>query len=111
MNSEAVTNEKLVSELIRIGSVPKLKGGLGSEPFFWRPEVEGVGPIEEWDPRTREIGEELYRKGDGSIGLMRQAHERVVAALGAMAGHALSAHWDNIGLENYMEAGKECWLH
>jgi hypothetical protein len=101
----------LAAELIKIGSTPKIKGGQGSEPFFWRPDGEGVGPNKAWDPRTREIGEQLYRLGEGSLDLMRQAHEKVVGALGPMAGHALSAHWDEIGEQEWQAGRGECWTH
>ncbi len=95
----------LAAELVKIGSKPKIKGGEGSELYFWRPKGEGVGPNEAWDARTRQIGEELYHLGNGSLDLMFQAHEHVVSVLGPMAGRALSAHWRNIG-EQKWRAGK-----
>ncbi len=100
----------LVQELISIGSVPKILRGQGSEPFFWHPPGEGIGPTGQWDPRTREIGELLYRRSGNRLKLMRDAHERIVATLGPLAGHALSAHWDEIGTAE-QDAGGECWMH
>ena len=101
----------LAAELVKIGSTPKIKGGEGSESYFWRPQGEGVGPNKAWDARTRQIGEDLYSLGDGSLDLMRQAHEHVVSALGRMAGHALSAHWHNIGEQEWQAGKGECWMH
>ena len=108
-NSETETS--LTAELISIGSIPKIKGRQGSQPFFWRPEGEGVGPARSWDARTREIGEQLYSLEDGSLDAMRRAHEKVVATLGPMAGHALSAHWHEIGEQQWQDGNGECWMH
>ena len=109
--SKNVDLDNLSAELIKIGSIPKIKGGQGSEPFFWRPESEGIGPNKAWDPRTRDIGEHLHRLGNGSLDLMHQAHEKVVVALGPMAGHALSAHWHEIGEQRWQAGDGECWMH
>lgn len=103
--------EKLVSELINIGSIPKMTGGIGSELYFWQPKGEGIGPIEQWDARTREIGIELYKMGKGSIILLRHAHKCVVEALGAPAGSALSAHWNRIGEEECRIGNGDMWMH
>ena len=105
------TPASLAAELVKIGQKPKIKDGEADELYFWRPRGKGVGPNKAWDARTRQIGQELYNLGGGSLDLMRQAHEHVVLALGRMAGHALSAHWHGIGEEEYTAGKGECWMH
>lgn len=80
----------LAAEFVKIGSTPKIKGGRGGEPYFWRPQSEGVGPNNVWDARTRQVGEEFYSLGDRSLDLMHQALEHVVTALGPMVGVGLN---------------------
>jgi hypothetical protein len=103
--------KSLTEELVRIGKQPHIRGGEGSEPYFWRPPGKGIGPTKSWDARTRAIGEELHARGKGSLALMLLAHEAVVEALGPLAGHALSAHWHEVGLEAWQAGRGECWLH
>jgi hypothetical protein len=106
-----VKARELLDELIEIGSTPKIKNGEGSQPYFWRPQGEGIGPNKSWDERTRKIGEELHQLGNGSLDLMYQAHENVVNELGPLAGLALSAHWHNVGEQAWQSGNGECWMN
>jgi len=100
--------ENLVSELIEIGKSTKTFNE--GDTYFFRSRGEGVGPGDNWDFRTREIGEELYKKGGFKIQLMQEAHIGVVKALGPVAGRCLEAHWHEIGLEQWKQGKGEVWL-
>ena len=98
-------------ELVEIAKLSQILNELGDGSFFWRPQGKGVGPDRSWHPRTREIGEQLYALGDGSLRSMLGAHREIVITFGDAAGHDLSAHWHGIG-EREWQAGKgECWMH
>lgn len=102
------TRDRWIDELIAIGRVPKITVGAESERFYWLPPGQGIGPVEQWDPRVREIGAALHLHGARSVREMQIAHQAVVDALGGMAGHALSAQWHGIGEED--ETG-DVWYH
>lgn len=72
----------LADEIVKIGSKPKIKGGEGSELYFWRPKGEGVGQNEAWGARTRQIGGEALPSRQRILDLMFQAHEHVASVLG-----------------------------
>jgi hypothetical protein len=101
----------LVAELIEIGIrtkryVSEYEGYI----YYFRPKGEGIGPDKDWDARTREIGEELYRLGEGKIQLMQNGHSSVIKILGPLAGRYLEAHWHEIGLEQFRQGKGEVWL-
>ncbi len=97
--------EILVSELISIGRQTR-----NNDTFFYRPKGEGIGPFGNWDPRTREIGQELYRMGGNKIQLMLNAHRRVVEVLGYASGSCLESHWHEIGVDEWKQRKGEAWL-
>lgn len=47
--------------------------------------------------RTREIGTILHEMSNGTLDLMRQAHQLVSDRMGPAAAHDLSANWHMIG--------------
>lgn len=100
--------ESLVAELIAIGK--NTKAFNEGDTYYFRPRGEGIGWGENWDARTREIGQELYTMGANKIQLMQKAHDSVVQALGSIAGRCLEAHWHEIGREQWQQGKGECWL-
>lgn len=101
----------LVAELIEIGIRTK-RYAVEYEDYiyYFRPKGEGIGPDKDWDARTREIGEELYRMGEAKIQLMQKAYSSVIKVLGPLAGRYLEALWHEIGLEQCRQGKGEIWL-
>jgi hypothetical protein len=101
--SHAPRFERLVEELVDLGcSTHRPEGGSG---FYWLP-----GEPARKQPRAIEIGKELYQMGGRKLVKMREAAERVSAALGARAVTDLSWHWHEIGLDEWRQHKGECWL-
>jgi hypothetical protein len=100
--------ESFVEELITIGK--RTKTFNEGDTYYFRPKGEGIGLGKDWDARTREIGEELYKMGANKIQLMQNAHQRVVQVLGPIAGRCLEAHWHEIGLNQWKQGKGESWL-
>ncbi len=107
-NEHEATFECLVAELIEIGK--NTKSFNEGDTYYYRRKGEGIGLGEDWDARTREIGDELYRMGANKIQLMQEAHNSVVKVLGSIAGRCLGAHWHEIGKEQWKQGKGECWL-
>lgn len=125
-NNEEVENrpynqgkfEGLVAELIEIGQDIKVPPGYADSGYFRVADtIEG-----RWDPRTREIGEELLEMGGNNIWLMKKANLSIKDALGTKAAHDLSAVWHRIGEgdRDYLDMvlgkventiGIDCWIH
>jgi hypothetical protein len=62
------------------------------------------------DPMARQIGEELYELGCGSIDLMKEAFARVSVRRGRAAAAELSACWDGIGAKTGVVPGQNAWI-
>jgi|GEM_PF-2349328 len=106
-NEHEASFEGLVAELIEIGK--NTKSFNEGDTYYYRRKGEGIGLGEDWDARTREIGDELYRMGANKIQLMQEAHNSVVKVLGSIAGRCLEAHWHEIGMEQWRQGKGECW--
>jgi hypothetical protein len=99
--------ESLHVELVERGRSTRTYDG--GDSYYFRPKGEGIGPMENWDPRTREIGEALYRMADNKLGLMQDAHARVVESLGPIAGRCLEANWDRTGEDQWAKGMGQVW--
>jgi hypothetical protein len=81
------SNERLISELIAIGKTEKFISANPTQPEKYDDRYNHI--------RTREIGELLDKSG--GMQLMREAHERVLNALGSVVARELESAWGDIG--------------
>ena len=107
-DSAAARFERLVEELVDLGcSTHRSERG---SSYFWLPGDAPTKHPRTKHPRVKEIGRELYQMDGRKLGKMREAAERVSAAIGAGAVADLSWHWHEIGLEEWQQQRGECWL-